>query len=412
MVTFSTAGSIVTFITYTLCCCSIIPSYTSTSHQLRAQLADDVGNGGGTSVESPSNSSRFALSDLPSLTSSENSSSIISKHVSFETHKSIMQAKHHIAKLHKYLEPPLLVGATSMMVEANKMVVGTMSTTPKRLKEVKGPLGDTLTRLLKYTILDKIYLNVPWSYSMRKKHENFPLSAELLEFVELSNGRLVILRCHDYGPSTKLLPVLLLPDSELPQDTMIITFDDDRLYEETAIKALVEEGMKRTDAAITIAAWPIDILSKGRQRGIRNGPTFSSKIPPASQGIQFRKTGPVDLVLGFFGVLYRKRFFFHDINDITSSKNETVIDPLLFDYFIRPEFHTNCAWVDDIWFSGHLERLKIPKIAVGKRPGTSADITRLSGVNALSLEEGVSVKQNHDNVRCAEAMRKEYGIWK
>ena len=284
---------------------------------------------------------------------------------------------------------------------AHKSVVGSITSTPKRLLEINGALGDTLKRLLSFKSLDMIYLNIPWSYGMRKKEENYKLGPEMETFLAMADGRLTILRCRDYGPSTKLLPLLLLPEAELSVNASIITFDDDRLYEESAVLALLEESRVNPDASVAIAAWPIDILSSRGRRGKVDGPDFKSKISSNVQGIQYVKRGPIDLVLGFFGVLYKKRFF----------SNGTTPDAHLFNYSVRPEFLTHCAWVDDIWFSGHLERLKILKMVVGEKAGTSADPTKLSNVDALSLEKGESVKQNHDNVLCAEAMRKEYGIW-
>ena len=284
---------------------------------------------------------------------------------------------------------------------AHKSVVGSITSTPKRLREINGALGDTLKRLLSFKSLDMIYLNIPWSYGMRKRDENYKLSSDMETFLAMADGRLTILRCRDYGPSTKLLPLLLLSEAELSVNATIITFDDDRLYEESAIQALVDESRENPDASVAIAAWPIDILSSNGRRGKVGGPDFKSRIPEKNHGIQYIKRGPTDLVLGFFGVLYKKRFF----------SNGTSPDAHLFSYSVRPEFLTHCAWVDDIWFSGHLERLNISKLVVGKKAGTSADPTKLSNVDALSLEKGESVKQNHDNVLCAEAMRKEYGIW-
>ena len=78
--------------------------------------------------------------------------------------------------------------------------------------------------------IDRLYLNIPWAYGIRKKSENVVIPDALLSFMENSNGRLRILRSIDYGPATKLLPTLLLPDDELPQNSIIITFDDDRIY--------------------------------------------------------------------------------------------------------------------------------------------------------------------------------------
>jgi hypothetical protein len=251
-------------------------------------------------------------------------------------------------------------------------IVGSMTTTPKRLDTINGPFGETLKKLLSYRLLNKMYLNIPWVYNIRKKSENITLSIDLLKFVENSKGRLVILRCLDYGPSTKLLPLLHLSNEELPLDAMIITFDDDRLYRSTAIQALVESAVKYPDSVITIAAWPINILSSNGKRGMKNGPNFNTKLISGSEGTQYSKSGPVDLILGFFGVLYRKKFFSEKNIDIEKDKekNDFVVDISLFNYSKRPEFLRYCAWVDDIWFSGHLERLNVGRYVIGKKDDT------------------------------------------
>jgi hypothetical protein len=101
---------------------------------------------------------------------------------------------------------------------------------------------------------------------------------------------------------------------------------------------------------ISIAAWPISILSSSGKRGMKNGPNFNSKLIYV-QGSQFTKAGPVDLILGFFGVLYRKKFF---LSNIDIENKNFVPDNLVFNYTKRPEFLKYCAWVDDIWLSGHL----------------------------------------------------------
>jgi hypothetical protein len=62
--------------------------------------------------------------------------------------------------------------------------------------------------------------------------------------------------------------------------------------------------------------------------------------------------------------------------------------------------------------SGHLERLNVPRYVIGKVANSRADITPLSNVAALSLDQGESVKQNYDNVFCAEGLKNVFGIWK
>lgn len=285
------------------------------------------------------------------------------------------------------------------IVGDKQLLVGTMSTTPKRLNEINGPLGETIRRILSFPMINRLYLNIPWFYELRKKSDLIELPGNLTNLMNEFKGRLRVLRSRDYGPSTKLLPTLMLSDIDLPLNSMIITFDDDRLYNIDTVNSLVSNSILHPEAVITNAAWPIDILSARGRRGIRNGPTFHSRIRKGTEGIQYQRAGYVDLLLGFYGVLYVKKFF----------------SPLpfdLFNYNIDKAFVNHCAWVDDIWFSGHLEKMSIPRWTIGKVPNTGADITSLSNVNALSLDMGESVKQNQDNVRCAEAMRNLYGIWK
>jgi hypothetical protein len=286
------------------------------------------------------------------------------------------------------------------------MVVGSLTTTLSRLQHVNGGFGRTLDHLLNIKYLHRIYINIPWSYQLRESIQNITLPLELLQKVQQSHGKLVILRCQDYGPSTKLLPTLSLPEDILPSDSIIITFDDDRLYTPLSVFTLIQHSILLPHSVITIAAWSILILSSNGVRGQRNGPVFRSKIPPQVEGMQYRKAGYVDLILGFYGVAYRKRFF-----------TSPTIDCELYNYKAMKEFITHCAWVDDIWFSGHLERLNVSKYVVKPAPKVEirADVTRLSNMKALSLDKGKTdeqIKQNHDNVLCADAMRKKYGIWK
>lgn len=277
-------------------------------------------------------------------------------------------------------------------------VVGTLTTSAARLFATSDGLTKCLLNLLSLTALHRIYLNIPWSYGIRQKTKAIDVPERLVALANRTNGRLRILRCEDYGPATKLLPLLNLPVDELPMDSILITFDDDRMYTVNGVESLVRHSLAKPDTAITIAAWSISILSAHGIRGKRNGPTFHSQIrPPKVEGQQFKTAGYVDLVLGFYGVAYRKYFF--------ANHSE------LFDYGAHPHFSANCAWVDDIWFSGHLERLGIPKFTIGNVEDSRADITDLNHVGALSKDHGESVKQNHDNVICAESMREVWGIW-
>lgn len=300
------------------------------------------------------------------------------------------------------------------------LVVGTMTTTPVRLKEIEGDLGRCLQQLLAMPRLDRLYLNVPWSYELRGAKisdtrnmsafaagpgPNITLPAALLSLAKSSQGRLRIRRCKDYGPATKLLPTLLQPNYNVPSNSILITFDDDRLYTAAAIDTLVNNSLARPDTAISIAAWSVSILSSRGRRGLPHGPDFFSVVPPQMEGMQYVKEGRVDLINGFYGVAYRKSMFLERGSHVWRRE--------LFNYSANPAFEKHCKMVDDIWFSGHLERLGVPRVVVG--PSTldiRAHPSALSNMGGLSLEGAKeSERQNEDNVRCAKAMRDMWGIW-
>ena len=153
------------------------------------------------------------------------------------------------------------------------------------------------------------------------------------------------------------------------------------LSPQNCINTLVNQAIQRPNTVITVAAWPVSILSSNGKRGKQGGPNFYTPIPSGKEGIQYQKSGPIDLILGFYGVAYRKRFFY---------QSPLQIDPLLFSYTKRPEFTTHCTYVDDIWFSGHLERLHIPRYTIGKVEDSKAGVTPLTNVDALSLDQGLS----------------------
>lgn len=327
------------------------------------------------------------------------------------------------------------------------LVFGTMTTTPVRLKEIEGDLGHCLRLLLAMPRLDRLYLNVPWSYELRGASisdtksssaahaagpgTNITLPAALLSLAKGSQGRLHIIRCKDYGPATKLLPTLLQSNHNVPPDSILITFDDDRLYTAAAVDTLVNNSLARPDTAISIAAWSVSILSSTGRRGFPRGPDFYTAVPPQLEGLQYVKEGRVDLINGFYGVAYRKNMFFEQERVLDHGRSHSrsqshghgrawewergggVVIRDLFNYSASPALEKHCKMVDDIWFSGHLERLGVPRIVVGR---TTLEIrahpSGLSNMGVLSLE-GVreSARQNEDNVRCAKAMRDIWGIW-
>jgi hypothetical protein len=94
----------------------------------------------------------------------------------------------------------------------------------------------------------------------------------------------------DWGSATKLIPTLL---SERDEETIIITLDDDVIYEQHAIEELVAASEK----------WPNDSL--GFMGGVA-GPVFIHAEQVHHEGLD-RKA--VAMLGGYRGILYRRKIF-------------------------------------------------------------------------------------------------------
>lgn len=128
-------------------------------------------------------------------------------------------------------------------------------------------------------------------------------------------------RCHDYGPLTKLLPAI---DYMLPPEAIIVTADDDHIYEPDWLEVLATHAEADPTAAHGMSGW-------NTQRLIAGGNYEFVRLP-----------GPVDVLEGFAGVAYRRSFFGVDILEAP-------------DEFSR---------VDDVWISSYLARRGIARMVV------------------------------------------------
>eukprot|EP00041_Stephanoeca_diplocostata_P025098 m.650261 g.650261 ORF g.650261 m.650261 type:complete len:348 (-) comp22670_c2_seq12:121-1164(-) len=163
--------------------------------------------------------------------------------------------------LRRGFSDPLLIPKSSVYI--------TLTTIPQRIKSESG-----FKRVLSCAIAqDKswpVVLSVP-EISMRQNLSqadkfDFSLPAWLCEFQQQHADRLFIIATREYGPATKLLglanALLHVWTSPPPQDTKIITFDDDRCYGSATALALVtaaasHRGSIISHAAITDQAYPI-----------------------------------------------------------------------------------------------------------------------------------------------------------
>ncbi|SHJ50121.1 hypothetical protein SAMN05444000_109118 [Shimia gijangensis] len=172
-------------------------------------------------------------------------------------------------------------------------VVVSLTTIPSRM----GVVDTALKGLMDQSRPPKrIYLNVPeWS-----KRENC-----VYEVPEhLTNlSSLVVRRCEDWGPATKVIPTLLAEDA----DQLIMVVDDDRIYPRNTLAAIEQQAASHPDKALGCAGWvvPKDFLDRPT--------TILSNLlkqPPAPiRGHRTRKPVEIDVLLGVFGYALRPRFF-------------------------------------------------------------------------------------------------------
>lgn len=142
----------------------------------------------------------------------------------------------------------------------------------------------------------RIYLNIPeWS----KREDCAYVVPAHLEALSC----LVVRRCEDWGPATKVIPTML---NEAP-DQLIVVADDDRIYPRNTLAAFEKEAAEHPDLALTCAGWvvPKDLLDRPT--------TIASNLfkrPPAPiRGHRTRKLAEIDVLLGVFSYALRPRFF-------------------------------------------------------------------------------------------------------
>lgn len=118
------------------------------------------------------------------------------------------------------------------------LIIGSLTTLPGRINF----LQDTLTSILiQSTPLDKLYINIPY---ITTKGKEYDLKQFLLFIPNLpNNDKIIINRCDkDYGSITKILPTLF---KETDPNSLIITFDDDMIYDRNLVEILIDGSFNK-----------------------------------------------------------------------------------------------------------------------------------------------------------------------
>lgn len=205
----------------------------------------------------------------------------------------------------------------------NRRVIVSLSTLPDRIDN----LESTLRCLLEQTRApDEIVIAVP-RFSNRQ-HKKYVVPGYLD-----SIARVRILRCQqDWGPATKLIPVIQEELAAGRGNTLIMVVDDDRIYPRDALETYLHYHAQLPDAALCF-------------RGALIPHSFVWFLPKMIRANQIREPKPVAVMTGTASYLVQPRFF----------------DSALWDYTGAP---ASAFYMDDIWISGCLDRRGIKKYVV------------------------------------------------
>ena len=229
-------------------------------------------------------------------------------------------------------------------------IIGSMTTIPKRLLEIK----ETIDSLKNQTVkLSKLILAIP--HKLSRTGEEYVIPQELFEdpFIHIH-------RCNDNGPITKLLGALeVITDP----NTVFITFDDDIRYPPDTIQNLLTGYLVNENAVYCASAVLFKYL---RDESSRGNPQFQKIVFTQQQN-----SGPTQILEGWGGTLYRRSFF-----------NNADLK------FLLPT-SKHCFLSDDLMISNYLAKNKIPIIKL-KRPklhvrGTAQYNALFKGADGMSL---------------------------
>lgn len=242
-------------------------------------------------------------------------------------------------------------------------IVVCLTTIPSRIDLI----SDTLKSLMAQTRRpQRIRLHIP-EYSIREQCA-YTLPEWLHGLKDID-----IIRCPDYGPSTKLIPALEAFDP----DQKLLVVDDDRLYPSDMIDKSHFWSQARVDCAIASGGWlaPDDLTD--RQTTLRRNVLMTPPTPVL--GTRIRKPHPVDILIGYAGYLVRPRFF--EIDRLT-------------DYTGAPEA---AFYVDDVWISAHcrVQKVVFPTNRLCFKSWHHRGVFSRTSLGRLNCGEGDPEKRNN-----------------
>ena len=205
-------------------------------------------------------------------------------------------------------------------------LIGSMTTLPSRVSTIIDPIKYILRQSVS---LDILYIHIPIK---TLKGETYDIPENFLSNFSNFSTKVIINRCkQDYGPITKLAPVLEL---ETDPDTCIFTFDDDIIVHRDVVKKLQEKSLKYPDACLGFSGICVGSFPFYFQY------VFNNHIDC-----------PVDWIQGVHVVMYKRKFF-NNIDELVSFGDDTPLKNML-------------VFNDDHRISSYLSCKNIQRISIG-----------------------------------------------
>jgi len=226
-----------------------------------------------------------------------------------------------------------------------RKIIISLTTIPSRINKLKPTLISLLDQTNK---VDKIYINIPYKTIKGKKY-NIPEWLNKLHNIKIN--RVV----KDYGPATKLLPVL-------KKDAIIIVVDDDVIYGSRLVEDYINMFKKKNCALTTFGAFVKN------NHLVDEWPTF----------MRFREAQYVDILMGHNSFLVTPEMFPKNVFNFEKAPKE-------------------CIWSDDVWFSGWLKHNQIHIYSLGFS-FNNIPMTMFENDPSTSLCSTENITQHNNNI--------------
>jgi glycosyltransferase involved in cell wall biosynthesis len=204
-------------------------------------------------------------------------------------------------------------------------ILGGLTTTISRLQKISNVLKSIIEQTNK---LDKINLIIP-NYS-NYNNESYIVSPNIYNLTH----NIELLRSDDYGPITKLLP--LIQNIKINEDIWLMTFDDDLYYDEKIVETIKNNINKFNNNKKNVYGFIGFNLSNFT--GELNSRTSSN----------ITEDSIVDILEGKGSIIYHRSVFKEDFKDYIN--------------ILINESTNNCRYSDDILIANYLAKYKINRI--------------------------------------------------